>query len=139
MVWRIASRSSVELTARPTSLRAVSCSTDRVSSPVRARSSLSRRAFSIAITALFGEISHQFDLLLVKRLDFELVQDDYAHDVIAPKHRNAKLRADRIRVAQCITVFRVCLKIRDMNRPSFERNSRGNAMAPWRDGMALDE
>ena len=45
------SRSSEELTARPTSPRAVSCSTERVSSCVRACSSLSRRAFSIAITA----------------------------------------------------------------------------------------
>ena len=44
-------RSSVELTARPTSLKAVSCSTERVSSAVRARSSLNSRTFSIAMTA----------------------------------------------------------------------------------------
>ena len=45
------SRSSEELIARPTSPRAVSCSTERVSSCVRACSSLNRRTFSIAITA----------------------------------------------------------------------------------------
>ena len=45
------SRSSVELTACPTSPSAFSSSTDCVSSVVRASSSLNSRTFSIAITA----------------------------------------------------------------------------------------
>ena len=45
------STSSVELTAWLTSPSAVSFSTDRVSSPVRACSSLNRRTFSMAMTA----------------------------------------------------------------------------------------
>ena len=49
------SRSSVELTACPTSPSAVSCSTERVSSPVRACSSLNRRTFSIGDHRLVGE------------------------------------------------------------------------------------
>src|SRR5215469_146282 len=44
-------RSSVELTARQTSPRAVSWSTELVSSAVRACNSLNRRTFSIAMTA----------------------------------------------------------------------------------------
>jgi hypothetical protein len=45
------STSNVEVTARLTSPSAVSFSTDWVSSPVRACSSLKRRAFSTAMTA----------------------------------------------------------------------------------------
>jgi hypothetical protein len=51
MVVSTVSRSSVELTARPTSPNAASFSTDWVSSPVLACSSLSSRAFSMAIAA----------------------------------------------------------------------------------------
>jgi hypothetical protein len=51
MVVSTVSRSSEELTARPTSPRAVSWSTERLSSCVRACSSVRRRAFSMAITA----------------------------------------------------------------------------------------
>ena len=57
IVWSTVSRSSVELSARPTSPSAVSCSTERVSSAVRARSSLNRRTFSIAITAWLAKVS----------------------------------------------------------------------------------
>src|SRR5262249_40019703 len=89
--------------------------------------------------SLIGEGLHQFDLLVGERLDFELVEDDYAHDVIAPKHGNAELRADGIGVSQCIAVFRIRLQIRNMNRPSLERDSPRDAVAVGRDGMALDE
>src|SRR5215470_17865493 len=51
MVWSTLSRSRVELSARLTSPSAVSCPTDRVSSCVRAWSSVSSRAFSTAMTA----------------------------------------------------------------------------------------
>jgi hypothetical protein len=51
MVVSTVSRSSVELTARPTSPKAVSCSTERVSSAVLAWISVSNRAFSTAMTA----------------------------------------------------------------------------------------
>ncbi len=50
------SRSSVELTAWPTSPSAVSSSTERVSSAVRACSSLSSRAFSMAMTAWSAKV-----------------------------------------------------------------------------------
>jgi len=49
-------RSRVEPTARPTSPSAVSCSTDRVRSAVRASSSLNRRTFSIAMTAWSAKV-----------------------------------------------------------------------------------
>jgi hypothetical protein len=53
-VWQITS--SVELTARLTSPSAVNCSTDWVSSPVRACSSLKRRTFSMAMTAWSAKV-----------------------------------------------------------------------------------
>ena len=56
MVVSTVSRSSVELTARPTSPSAVSCPTERVSSAVRACSSLRRRAFSMAMTAWSAKV-----------------------------------------------------------------------------------
>ncbi len=51
MVERTVSRSSVELTACPTSPSARSSPTDRVSAAVRACSSLNSRTFSMAMTA----------------------------------------------------------------------------------------
>ena len=51
MVDSTVSRSSVELTACPTSPSALSSPTDRVSCVVRASSSLNSRTFSIAMTA----------------------------------------------------------------------------------------
>src|SRR5262252_7967852 len=57
MVVSTVSRSNVELTARPTSPNAVSFSTDWVSSPVLACSSLSNRALSMAIAAWSAKVS----------------------------------------------------------------------------------
>src|SRR5262245_24864080 len=54
---RTVSRSRVELTARPTSPRAVSCPTERVRSLVRASNSLNKRTFSIAMTAWSAKVS----------------------------------------------------------------------------------
>src|SRR5215470_6724154 len=56
MVSSTVSTSSVELTARLTSPRAVNCSTDWVSSPVRAFSSVNRRTFSTAMTAWSAKV-----------------------------------------------------------------------------------
>ncbi len=56
MVVSTVSRSSDELTARPTSPSALSCSTDRVRSPVRASSSFNSRAFSMAMTAWSAKV-----------------------------------------------------------------------------------
>ena len=56
MVVKTVSRSSVELTALPTSPSAFSSSTDRPSSAVRACSSLNSRVFSIAITAWSAKV-----------------------------------------------------------------------------------
>ncbi len=50
------SSSSVELTACPTSPRAVSCPTERVSASVRASSSLNSRTFSMAIAAWSAKV-----------------------------------------------------------------------------------
>ena len=58
------STSSVELTARLISPRAVSFSTDWVSSPVRASSSLNRRTFSIGDDRLVGEGLEERDLVV---------------------------------------------------------------------------
>ena len=57
MVVSTVSRSSVELTARPTSPSAVSFSTDCVSSAVRVCSSVNRRTFSMAMTAWSAKVS----------------------------------------------------------------------------------
>ncbi len=56
MVDSTVSRSSVELTAWPTSPSALSSPTDRVSSVVRASSSLNSRTFSIAMTACSAKV-----------------------------------------------------------------------------------
>ena len=68
MVLRTVSRSSVELTARPTSLSAFSSSTERASSPVRDWSSVSRRTFSIAMTAWSAKVVASSICLSVKGL-----------------------------------------------------------------------
>ena len=57
IVLSTVSRSSVELTAWLTSPSACSSSTERVSSPVRACSSLNSRAFSMAMTAWSAKVS----------------------------------------------------------------------------------
>ncbi len=56
--------SRLELTACPTSPSAPSSSTERVSSCVRASSSLNRRTFSIGDDGLVGEGLEQPDLLV---------------------------------------------------------------------------
>jgi len=56
IVDRTERRSSVELTACPTSLSICSASTERPSSAVRARNSLNSRAFSIAMTAWSAKV-----------------------------------------------------------------------------------
>src|SRR5262249_29320417 len=89
--------------------------------------------------SLVGKSLNQFDLLVGERLDFELVEDDDADNVVAPEHRNAKLGADRIDVTPRIAGLRIRLDIRNMNRSPLERDSPRNAVAAWRDGMALDE
>src|SRR5262249_50297292 len=88
---------------------------------------------------LIGEGLYELDLLVRERLDLELVKDDDADDVITSEHRNAKFRADWIAVSPRVAILRVCLKIRNMNRSSFERHSRGNAVASRCDGVALYE
>ena len=62
-------RSSVELTACPTSFSTFNSSTERPSSAVRARNSLNSRAFSIAITAWSAKVVTRCDLLFGERLD----------------------------------------------------------------------
>jgi len=88
---------------------------------------------------LIGESLDQLDLLVGERLDFELVEDHHADDVVAPEHRNAKLGADGMGVSQRVTVLRIRLEVCDMNRSSLERDSARNAVASWRDRMVLDE
>src|SRR5262249_10515423 len=89
--------------------------------------------------SLVGKSLDQFDLLVGERLDFELMEDHDADDVVATEHRNAKFGADRISVTPHIALLRIRLDVRNMNRPSLERDSRRNAMTPWCDGMVLDE
>ena len=62
MVASTVSRSSVELTAWPTSPSARSSPTDRVRSPVRASSSWNSRTFSMAMTAWSAKVLSELDL-----------------------------------------------------------------------------
>ena len=72
-----------------TSLVAVCCSSDSERSSVRWRSSLSSRAFSMAIDGLGGEVLDQLDLLVGERPHLDAVDDDGAKRVAFAKHRDA--------------------------------------------------
>ena len=79
-----ACRSKVErLITLSTSAVAVCCCSD-------SRSSLSRRVFSMAMTAWLGEILHQLDLLVGERPDLLAVDDDGADQLVLLEHRHAE-------------------------------------------------
>ena len=71
-----------------TSEVAVCCSSDSVRSSVRWRSSLSRRVFSMAMTAWAAKFSDQLDLLVGKRPDLLAVNDDGAEQLVFLEHRH---------------------------------------------------
>src|SRR5437899_813496 len=85
IVLNTVSRSSVELTARPTSPNAVSCSTDRVKSCVRACSSVTRRTVSIAMTAWLANLSRTRPHLARRARLVLLCGDGLASNVVARK------------------------------------------------------
>ena len=72
-----------------TSLVAVCCSSDSVRSSVRWRSSLSSRAFSMAMTACAAKFCHQLDLLVGEGPHLLAVDDDGADQVVILEHRDA--------------------------------------------------
>ena len=71
-------------------------------------------------------------MLVSERLDFEFVKDDDANDAVASEYRNAKFRANRVSVSQRVTILRICLEVRNMNRPSLEPTL---AVMLWRPGV----
>ena len=58
---------------------AVCCSSDFERSSVRSRSSLSRRVFSMAMTAWAAKFCNQLDLLVGEGADLLAINDDSAH------------------------------------------------------------
>ena len=77
-VLRTLLRSKVErLMTLSTSAVAVCCCRD-------SRSSLSRRVFSMAMTAWLREIRHQLDLLVAERPDFLTIDVDRADQLVRP-------------------------------------------------------
>ena len=63
-----------------------------VRSVVRWRSSLSNRAFSMAMTAWAAKFLHQFDLLIGKGPNFVPEQADCSDQFVILQHRNNKKR-----------------------------------------------
>ena len=88
MVVSTVSRSSVEFTAWLTSPSACSSPTDCASSSVRARSSLSRRAFSMAMTAWAAKFLTSSICLSVNGANLLAVNDNYADQLVVLEHRN---------------------------------------------------
>ena len=76
-----------------TSPSARSSSTERPSSSVRWRSSLSSRAFSMAMTAWPAKL-RQLDLLVGERTDFLPIDRDCADRLVLLEHRHAQNRAN---------------------------------------------
>ena len=73
-----------------TSAVAVCCCSD-------SRSSLSRRVFSMAMTAWLGEIRDQLDLLVGERPDLLAIDGDRADQLVVLEHRDTRSRAGAAR------------------------------------------
>ena len=73
-----------------TSEVAVCCSSASLRSSVRWRSSLSRRVFSMAMTAWAAKFCDQLDLLVGERADLLAVDDDGADQLVLLEHRHAE-------------------------------------------------
>src|SRR5262245_38416641 len=85
------SSSPGELEMTPsTSLVAVCCSSASLKSSVRWRSSLSRRVFSMAMTACLALIGNQLDLLVVERPHLLPVDVDCPDHLVLFQHRHAQ-------------------------------------------------
>src|SRR5262249_33698661 len=87
---------------------------------------------------LGSESFDERDLLAGERLDYELVEDDDAEDLVAAKHGHPKFGVDLIDVSQRVAVFGIRLEVSDVNRPSLECDSGGDRMSPWGYGVAPD-
>ena len=90
MVCSTVSRSSVELRARPTSPSAVSSSTERVSSAVRACSSVKQAGVLDRDDRLIGEGLQQRDLLVGERPDLAADDHDGADELALAEHRDSQ-------------------------------------------------
>src|SRR6516165_4914559 len=92
MAWNTGPNSpGEELTTLSTSEVAVCCSRDSARSPVRWRSSLSSRAFSMAMTACAAKFCSS-DLLVCKRLHLLSVDRDCTHQDIVLKQGHGNER-----------------------------------------------
>ena len=93
IVWNtgVSSPGELEMT-RSTSEVAVCCSSASLRSSVRWRSSLSRRVFSMAMTAWRGEILNQLDLLVGEWADLLPVNSDGADQPVFLEHGHSELR-----------------------------------------------
>jgi hypothetical protein len=78
-------------------------------------------------------------LLIGERLDFELVKDHDAEEVVSSEHGHPEFCSDGINVSQRVAVLSICLEVGHMDRPSLECNSGGDAVSPRRYGMPPDE
>src|SRR5262245_46728627 len=77
-----------------TSAVAVCCCSDSVRSSVRWRSSLSRRVFSIAMTACFAKLLNKLNLLVGEGPNFLTKDGDSSNQVIILQHRHDNDRAN---------------------------------------------
>src|SRR6516164_6481710 len=95
---------------RKMSLVAVCCSNDSERSSVRWRSSLRRRVFLMAITALGGEIRKQLDLLVSERSNFLTKDDDDSSWLTVFEHRNCNGAANATEL-YCRDALRMALGV----------------------------
>ncbi len=121
-----------------TSEVAVCCSSDAVSSRVLAWTSSKRRAFSIAITAWSANVvSSAICCSLKGRTEWR----DRPNTPIGVPSRSiwgadqAAIAAESLRFAQL--VFRIGLRIENLDRCAFEQSSTGHALTPWLEGCLV--
>ena len=88
---------------------------------------------------LVGKGFDELNLLIGERLNFKLVEDNDAEDVISPEHGHAKFRADGIDVSLRVAVLGIRLEVGNMDRPSLQCDSRRDAVSPRGYGVAPDE
>ena len=116
MVESTVSRSSVELTAWPTSPSARSSPTERVRSRVRACSSLNSRTFSIAITAWSAKVWSNRMSLSANDAGIGARDRDGADDLPLAQHRNARRTTEPCRAGRFLVgVIGVGENVRDLH------------------------
>ena len=117
------SRSSVELTACETSPSACSSPTERARSSVRARNSLSRRTFSMAMTAWLAKFVTSSICLSVNGADLLAVDADGADQFVFLEHRHDHEASGRRRTLAIGALGASIVEhVGDVDRPALVRD-----------------